>query len=259
MPTTLTRLTAFGGTNLLHSQVRQFRFAPHWHDEYVIAAYHGGQKNLRCGISDTITQKGDLLIIAPGTIHSATVHGAKGWHYRALYLSEAQICDALKLTPEALRQRTGDHIHLRNVPSLPAELPAALDAGSISELAITEWLLATLGQLPTHRPATKAPPQSLRLIRECILDDPAHVLRMSDLTALTHVTPEHLSRSFRAQFGLSPFQMLTAARLDLARRAIANGSSLCQAAMQAGFSDQSHMTRWFRRAYGVTPGQLPRH
>jgi AraC-like DNA-binding protein len=39
-----------------------------------------------------------------------------------------------------------------------------------------------------------------------------------------------------------------------ARRLLAQGSSPARAAAEAGFADQAHLTRWFRRYYGVTPG-----
>ena len=46
-----------------------------------------------------------------------------------------------------------------------------------------------------------------------------------------------------------------ATRMDLARSAIENGASLAQAATDAGFADQSHLTRQFKQAYGLTPGR----
>lgn len=47
-------------------------------------------------------------------------------------------------------------------------------------------------------------------------------------------------------------------RLALARRAIATGRPLALAAAEAGFADQSHLTRQFKRAYGLTPGRFAR-
>ncbi len=44
-------------------------------------------------------------------------------------------------------------------------------------------------------------------------------------------------------------------RLELARTAIENGESLALAAADSGFADQSHMTRQFKRTYGMTPGR----
>jgi len=42
-------------------------------------------------------------------------------------------------------------------------------------------------------------------------------------------------------------------RLRMARALIAHGTPISEAAAQAGLADQSHLTRWFARCYGVTP------
>jgi AraC-like DNA-binding protein len=48
-------------------------------------------------------------------------------------------------------------------------------------------------------------------------------------------------------------------RIERARELLAHGMSLSDAAASAGFSDQSHMGRWFRRICGVTPATYARH
>jgi AraC-like DNA-binding protein len=47
-------------------------------------------------------------------------------------------------------------------------------------------------------------------------------------------------------------------RLAEAKRQILAGAGLAQAAYTAGFSDQSHLTRQFRAAFGLSPGQWTR-
>jgi AraC-like DNA-binding protein len=42
-------------------------------------------------------------------------------------------------------------------------------------------------------------------------------------------------------------------RIRAARRLLAAGTAPAIAAAEAGFADQPHLTRWFRRYYGVTP------
>ena len=64
-----------------------------------------------------------------------------------------------------------------------------------------------------------------------------------------------LSRDFRLLFGTSPYRYLTMRRLDLVRHLLAQGQSLVDAAMTAGFTDQSHMTRQFRSTYGMPPSR----
>src|SRR5258707_191214 len=59
-------------------------------------------------------------------------------------------------------------------------------------------------------------------------------------------------RHFRRAYGTSPDRYRTRRRLDLGRAAIEHGTPLAQAAPEAGFADQSHMTRQFKQAYGLT-------
>lgn len=63
-----------------------------------------------------------------------------------------------------------------------------------------------------------------------------------------------IARHFRRAFGTSPDRYRTMRRLALARTAIEGGLPLARAAADAGFADQSHMTRQFKKTYGLTPG-----
>jgi AraC-like DNA-binding protein len=67
-----------------------------------------------------------------------------------------------------------------------------------------------------------------------------------------------LYRAFRQQLGLSPQAYLLQQRLALARRLLRSGQPPAQAALAAGFFDQSHLNRWFGRAFGVTPAGYAR-
>ena len=69
------------------------------------------------------------------------------------------------------------------------------------------------------------------------------------------VSPFQLIRLFRRFTGMPPHAHLVRARLHDALRRIRRGAVLAEAALAAGFFDQPAMTRAFRRAYGITPGQ----
>lgn len=80
---------------------------------------------------------------------------------------------------------------------------------------------------------------------------------LADLAAAAGVHPARLARGFRRVYGQSVGERLRRLRVEAARAAVARpGSDLAGVAHDCGFADQSHMTRAFRRAFGVTPGAL---
>ena len=87
------------------------------------------------------------------------------------------------------------------------------------------------------------------------VDQAVHSEQLEKVTGLDRYS---LSRQFRKAFGTSPYRYLTMRRLDQVRGDIAAGASLVDAAVRAGFSDQSHMTRQFKAGYGISPGQWRR-
>ena len=69
----------------------------------------------------------------------------------------------------------------------------------------------------------------------------------------------HFARAFKETMGRAPHQYLLALRLERARRLLeTTEASLSDIAQRAGFADQAHFTRLFKRAFGTTPGALMR-
>ncbi|PKA68626.1 AraC-like DNA-binding protein [Pseudomonas baetica] len=63
-----------------------------------------------------------------------------------------------------------------------------------------------------------------------------------------------LTRAFKAAYGLAPHAWLIQLRLSRGRQMLAAGVQPVDVASRLGFADQSHLGRWFVRAYGITPG-----
>ena len=80
-------------------------------------------------------------------------------------------------------------------------------------------------------------------------------LSVEFLAGEVDLSPAHFARAFRETFGLPPHKYLLHLRLERARRMLdAENAVLADVAQRAGFADQAHFTRFFKREYGVTPG-----
>ncbi|HEV8264745.1 MAG TPA: AraC family transcriptional regulator [Gemmatimonadales bacterium] len=83
--------------------------------------------------------------------------------------------------------------------------------------------------------------------------------RVRELAAAAGVHPDHLARAFRVRFGVPVGTYVRGLRLDwAATRLAATDEAIAQIALEAGFADQSHFTRAFRRHTGLTPGEYRR-
>jgi AraC family transcriptional regulator len=102
-------------------------------------------------------------------------------------------------------------------------------------------------------------PRRWRIMRDKLHDDFHETLRVTELAKAAGVHPVHAARIFRRYSGRTPGEYLQQLRVQAACRMIArDAESLSMVAVEAGFSDQSHMNRVFKRVVGLTPGHFRR-
>jgi len=131
-------------------------------------------------------------------------------------------------------------------------LLAALDGHRRDTLEGEEPVVEILELLLDHKSAVAAPPWLAR-VEARLRDDHAEPVSLAALAALAGVHPVYLARVFRRHHGCSIRAFLHTQRTLHASRVIAAGSSLADAAVIAGFYDQSHMTNVFKVVTGMTP------
>ena len=95
-------------------------------------------------------------------------------------------------------------------------------------------------------------------MRDYLEEHYAKPISLLELSAVSGVSPFHLSRRFRARYGLPPYMYLELVRVNRARELLRHGEPISRVAFDTGFSDQSHLTRRFKRVVGVPPGQYAR-
>jgi AraC family transcriptional regulator len=138
------------------------------------------------------------------------------------------------------------------------EMHAPDDLTPLSVCGLVLELLARAARLAAPR-LGRRPPTWLTEVRELMNDRFTEPLQIRDLAAVAGVHPVHLSRAFRAEYGVPVSVYLRDLRLDwAARRLDTTNEPIAQIADHAGFTDQSHLTRAMRSRYGMTPMQRRR-
>jgi AraC family transcriptional regulator len=81
---------------------------------------------------------------------------------------------------------------------------------------------------------------------------------LEQMAAVAGLSAYHFARQFKAATGLPPHQYVLARRVERAKQLLQGGAdlSLAEVAAHVGFSDQSQLSRHFKRLIGVTPGQF---
>jgi AraC-like DNA-binding protein len=93
-----------------------------------------------------------------------------------------------------------------------------------------------------------------------IHENHAEPIRLHDLKQLSNRTIFQIIRAFRRELGVTPHAYLIAVRTDRAASLLLRGGSIAETAAEAGFADQSHLSRHLKKRYGATPREfMERH
>jgi AraC-like DNA-binding protein len=233
-------------------------FPRHTHDQYGIGVVDAGGHASWSGRGQVEAGPGSFISVNPGEVHDGRAIGGRPRAWRILYFEPAALAEVrADILEGAERSFTFDAPVFADrglLESLEAAFSyARTDARMPCETAILR-LVARLGAHSTTRPKRAAGPTAcIRRARQMIDADPAAPLTLMELAREAGLSRYQLIRAFARELGLPPHAYILQRRIALAQRLIRAGVELAEVAAAAGFCDQSHLTRWFVRQFGVTP------
>jgi AraC family transcriptional regulator len=102
-------------------------------------------------------------------------------------------------------------------------------------------------------------PRDIRRAQELLMADGDQMASIAHIAEALHMSRNGFFRAFRESVGATPYQWLLGQRIDHARRLLSGTNlPLVEIALTCGFVDQSHFTRVFGRAEGLSPGRWRR-
>ncbi len=237
--------------------VSDHHFPRHSHDQFGVGVIASGGQRSWSGVGTVRALAGDVIMVNPGEIHDGAPldGGAREW--RIIYLDPAVVTreaeEEFGGPAEIVRPVATDPLLARLVKELfDSFTPAHLDHLDREERLLRSivWLFRKHGMAKFL--SSGRSPSVIRAVERIDSAPESHV-SLAELAALVGLSRFQLLRAFSRELGITPYAYVIQRRVILAQRFLANGQPLVQAAIQAGFSDQSHMTRAFVRQVGVTP------
>jgi AraC-like DNA-binding protein len=226
------------------------------HDTYALGITTAGVQQFRYRGARRICLPGQLHFLHPDELHDGGPATPAGFRYRIAYVEPAVIREALggRPLPFAAEPVLDPSPATAGLIGLLEDIDEPLDelAAAAAATAVADALEAAAGRPVAGGPLDTA---AVTAVREHLAAHPAAETRAADLERIAGIDRWAIARQFRRAFGTSPDRYRRMRRLAVARDAIAAGDSLAAVAAETGFADQSHMTRHFTHAYGLTPGR----
>jgi AraC-like DNA-binding protein len=233
-------------------------FSPHRHDTYAIGVTLSGLQTFRYRGARRVCLPGQCHVLHPDEIHDGSAGTVEGFSYRIVYVDPSLIQQALggKALPFVSDPIVEGRVFQGALPRALWRLEEPIeDVARIEIVTAVADFLDRASTLSAQKRSRSLHLASLVRVHDLIAANPAKRPSIAVLEGVSGLDRWTLARQFRAAFGTCPSHFRTMRQLDEARRMIGDGRPLSEAALDAGFADQSHMSRMFKRAYGLTPGK----
>jgi len=239
---------------VLHARMTDHAYPAHAHADWALMLVDEGAVSYELGGRMRVADASAATLLPPGIAHDGrAAPRSAGFRKRVAYLDASWMSEEI----------AGSVVDRPGRADLLAATRAVHRAlATPGEELEAEGALLVLADTVLRQPGARA--------AEVRSDALAHRLRdlfearlvdgvsLAEAGRVLGAHPGHLSRAFSSAFGLPPHRYLTSRRVDLARSLLVEGHRPAAVAAQAGFHDQAHLTRHFRRVLGTTPARFAR-
>jgi AraC-like DNA-binding protein len=245
-----------GIQEILHAQFFDHAYPMHTHDSWTLLLIDDGLVHYDLDRHEHGAMTQFVTLLPPNVPHDGRSARPEGFRKRVLYLDHDRLDDDMigaAVDSPALR----DPLLRRRVHQLHDSLVAGAESFE-AESRLSLILERLDGHLrhELHEPEGFRSPTLATQLRELLDANVQPGITLEQASQLLHSHPTHLVRAFSQAYGMPPHLYLTGRRVEAARGHLLSGRPPAQAAVLAGFYDQSHLTRHFRRMLGVSPARF---
>jgi len=236
-------------------------FPNHFHEYYVIGFVESGCRYLTCKNKDYTIDAGDLLMFNPLDNHACCQVDSMPLDWRCININE----DVMR---ETVKQITGRDDLPKLTTTVAYHSEAVLPLRELHDLIMNGrtdfekeeiffFLIEELILEYTEPSKESLSAASEEIQKACTYMESnfSELITLDDLSKLSGLNKYTLLRNFTKQRGITPYQYLETIRISEAKKLLERGADPLAAAMQTGFADQSHFTKFFKKLIGLTPKQ----
>ncbi len=235
-------------------------FPNHFHEYYVIGFVEDGERILSCKNREYTIKKGNIVLFNPGDNHACVQSDDGTLDYRGFNITKEVMLDlAEEITgKKELPGFSKNVIFDEEVTCYLYPLHELVMKGSC-EFGKEENLLLLISLLIRRygQPFESCIPECREEIEKACAFMEEHFadrINLDQICRHAGLSKSTLLRAFTKSKGITPYSCLENIRISKAKKLLEAGVPPVEAAMQTGFSDQSHFTNYFNRYIGLSPG-----
>ena len=238
------------------------KFPNHFHEYYVIGFVEEGQRRLLCKNKDYTINPQDLVILNPFDSHTCMQINNEALDWRCINIKK-----------EVIQKATEEIYGEKYLPSFSKTVLSDIEILMLLKELHTMIVLGT-GNSKTRKEKfykiikklydeyngqileeEVIPAEEIKYLCRYMKNNYRQKLTLDELSKITGQNKFTLLRNFNKVHGLTPYQYLETIRIEKARTYLEEGYTPAEVALNTGFSDQSHFTRFFKSFIGFTPKQ----
>jgi AraC family transcriptional regulator len=230
------------------------RLGPHSHEQTNFCLLLHGLYEEKCGKDVVVRKPGTLALMASGAIHSNRIYDT-GIRFFCVEMTRPWIDRAnghLKLFQGLT------HFEKGSLPWLATRLYREFRCeDDVAPLAIEGLVLELLAGLARQSPESENGGATwLKKAQDFVHNRFQHSISLVEVAEFAGVHPVSLARAFRRTYQCTVGDYVRRLRVEFAcQKLTSSDASLADIALSAGFSEQSHFSRTFKRLTGLTPSQ----
>lgn len=266
---TLYKADALNELLVFRATYKRFQFTRHAHEDFALGVMNRGVQKFHYGGEEVYAPATSLITMNAGEFHDGRSADGTEYDYHIIYVPVGLV---QKIAREVSGNKQTFHFSTpvtrdMKLSLLFSRVFSLLDQGATgSQLELHSLFYSGLSRLFEHHTREKEEalylekrlPKSIEQACDYINDMVKEPISLDEIAQVSGLSRYYFLRLFNSSMGLTPHSYLIQCRLTLAKDKIRAGLSLADIAYDTGFSDQSHLTRRFKQAFGITPKQFQR-